>query len=156
MLEDAEHLLIQRIFGYAIVVIEPCLGSPTDVERRGHIVACPIEDLGHLVPIAHLLEVEVLDRCTGDDEAVVLMVAHLLEIGVEGLHMLYGRILRGVALDLHEAQLNLQRRVGEQAHEVCLGRYLERHEVEHSDTQRTNILRRSTRAVHHEDILLFQ
>lgn len=31
--EDAEHLLLERIFRDAIVAVESCLGSPTDIHR---------------------------------------------------------------------------------------------------------------------------
>ena len=109
MLEDAEHLLFQRILRHTVVVIQPRLSSPADIQCRGHIVSCPLEYLGHLFPIAHLLKVEMLYRCTRDDESIILMLAHLLKVGIEGLHMLYRRILRRMALHLHEAQLYLQR-----------------------------------------------
>ena len=109
MFEDTKHLLIQRILRYAIVMIQARLCRPTDIERRSHVMACPIENLGHLFPIAHLLEIHMLHGGTGNDEAVILVMTHLLKVGVEGLHVLYRCILRGMALYLHETQLDLQR-----------------------------------------------
>ena len=72
------------------------------------MMACPIEDFSNLVPITDLLKSHVLDRGSCDDEAVVLLVAHILKVGIEGLHVLHGSVLRGVALYFHEAQLYLQ------------------------------------------------
>ena len=156
MFEDTKHLLLQRILRYAIVVIQSRLCSPADVERGGHVMACPLEDLLHLIPVAHLLEVQMLHWSSRNDEAIVPVVAHLLEVGIERLHVFQGRILRDMVLHLHEAQFDLQRRVGEQTHEVGLSSDLDGHEVEHGNAQRRCILRCCTRGIHHEDILLLQ
>ena len=115
---------------------------------------CPAEDVGHFVPVVYLLEVEMLDGRSGDDHAVELLVAHRLEVAIESLHVLDGRVLARMRLDLHEVYFELQRAVGEQADEVCLGRYLQRHEVEDSDSQRPNVLSIGTLVAQHKDVLI--
>ena len=67
----------------------------------------PIEDLGQLVPIPHLLEWHPLYRRPSDDHTVVKLVSHTIEIPVELAHMLHWRILGRVSLDLHQLQLHL-------------------------------------------------
>ena len=70
--------------------------------------------------------------------------------------MLDGRILRSVALQLHKADVELQRRVGKQTDKIGFRRYLQRHEVEDDNAQRTNILSMRTGIAHDKYILLLQ
>ena len=138
--EDAKHLHRQLVLLYAIEVVQRSLCRPADVEGGGDVGACPVEDFGNLVPIGDILEWHVLDGCAGDDHTVELTGTQFLEIDVELLHVFYWRVLRGVRLEFHEGDVELQRRVGEQAYEVCLGGYLQGHEVEHDDLQRADVL----------------
>ena len=50
---------------------------------------CPIKYFGNFLPISHLLEVHLFHRSTGDDHAVVFLVTHLLEVGIERLHSIF-------------------------------------------------------------------
>jgi hypothetical protein len=61
-----------------------------------------------------------------------------------------------MALKLHETDVNLQGSVGQQTDEVGLGGYLQRHEVENDNTQRTDVLGMGPGIVHHEDVLAFE
>ena len=118
--------------------------------------ARPREDFGNLSPVADLLVLQLLDRSTRNNHAVVLLIAHLLEVTIEHHHVLDGRILGRMTLQLHEAHLQLQRGVRQETDKVCLCRYLQRHEVENDNLQRTDVLHVGTRIVHHEDILMLQ
>ena len=142
MFEDAEHLLLQRVLGNAVMMIESRLSRPTYIKGGSDVSACPVEYLHDLVPVCHLLEVHLLHWRAGDNHSVVLFAAHLLEVRVERPHVFDGRILRSVALYLHERDFHLERGVGEQAHEVCLGSNLQRHQVQNDDTQRADVLLR--------------
>ena len=156
MREDAEHLLLQRILGHSIKMVQPCLGRPADIQRGSDMRPCPIENFRNLIPIRHLFEVHLLHRCPGDNHAVILLIAHQLKVGVEGFHVFDGRILRRMALDFHERDFHLKRRIGEQTHQVSLRRNLQRHQVEYDEPQRADILSRGTRRIHHEYVFLLQ
>ena len=117
---------------------------------------CPVEDGRHLAPVAHLLERHLLDRRSRDNHPVETFVAHQFEILVKGFHVLDGRILRRMAAQLHERQLNLERCVRQQTHEVGLCGDFQRHQVEHHDAQRTDVLPARTRMVENEDVLFLQ
>ena len=54
--------------------------------------------------------------------------------------MLDRRILRRMPFNLHQIHFHLKRRITQQTHKVCLGRHLERHQVQNHYTQRTDIL----------------
>ena len=110
----------------------------------------------HLVPIGNLLEVKRLHGSSGDNHAVELLVLHHFKVAVEHHHVLNGRVLGRMALELHETHFNLQRGVRQQPNQVSLGGYLERHQIENHNFQRTDILHVGTRIVHHEDVLLLQ
>ena len=87
MLEDAEHLLVQQLLADAVVVIKPRLRTPADVEGGVDIRLAEVHDLAQLRPVVHLLEVDLLHRCAGDDHAVVAVILHLVEGLVERLEV---------------------------------------------------------------------
>ena len=70
--------------------------------------------------------------------------------------MLDGGVLGSMALQFHEVHLYLQWCVGEQSDEIGLRCYLQRHEVEHYDTQGANLLTVRPTLVHDEDVLVLQ
>ena len=156
MFENAEHLLAELVFRHAVIMVQPRLRSPADIERRSDVRACPVENGLKFAPVVHALKIEVLHRRARDNHPVELLAPHQVEVAVERLHVLYRRVLRGVALQLHKAHLYLQRRVGEQADEVGLGGNLNRHQVEDDDFQRTDVLCARARRVDNEDILFLQ
>lgn len=156
LLEDAKHLLLERILRHTVEMIQSCLRTPTDIERGGDVRASPVEDLHDLRPILHILVLHRLDRSTRHNHAVKLLLGEFGEILVEHHHVLYRRILRGVALQLHKIHLQLQRGIGEKTHQVGLGGYLEGHQVEHDDFQWSNLLAVRPTLVHHEDVLMLE
>ena len=107
MFEDAEHLFLERIFRHAIVVVESRLRRPADIERRGHVCACPVEYFRNLIPVAHLFEVHLLHGRPCDNHAVILLVPHEFEVRIESLHVFDGRILGRMTFYLHERDLYL-------------------------------------------------
>ena len=107
MLEDTEHLLVERILGDTIVMIQSCLCCPADIKCRSDMCTCPVEDILNLVPIAHILKFEMLHRCTRNNHSVELFIPHTFEIAIKRLHMFDRRILRSMTFQFHEADLNL-------------------------------------------------
>ena len=118
MFKDTEHLLIQCILRHSIMMIEPCLRRPADVERRGDMRTRPVEDFSNLIPISHLLKIHLLYRSTGDNHAIVLFTAHLVEIRIECFHVFYRSVLGSMAFYLHERDFHLKRSIGKQTHQI--------------------------------------
>ncbi len=70
--------------------------------------------------------------------------------------MLDRGVLGSMALYLHKVKLYLQGGVTQEAHKVRLRRDLQRHQVQHNHTQRTDVLFRRTQRVHHKNVLFLQ
>ena len=77
---------------------------------------CPIKDMGHLLPIAHLLKRHLLHRCSSNDHTIVIVPLNRLKVLIKLSHVLHGRVLRCVPLDLHEIKLHLQRGIAQESH----------------------------------------
>ena len=118
--------------------------------------AGPVKNLLELIPVRNLLKLHLLQRGTGHNESVKLLVTHALKSLIEYLHMLYWGILGGMAAQFHQLELNLQRRVGEQTYQVCLCGNLDGHQVEHHNSQRTDVLTGGAAGIHDKDILPFE
>ena len=95
---------------------------------------CPIEYLGHFLPIVHFLERHLLYRGTCDNHAVVEIILHLVEVFIKLLHMLDRRVLGSMAFYLHKVKLHLQGCITQETNKVCLRRDLQRHQVQHNHT----------------------
>ena len=113
----------------------------------------PLHDFRDLIPVGDLLEWHHLDRRARDDHAIVLLVADFGERAVELRQVLLRRVARRVRLRVDEVDLDLQRRIAEQAQELRLRDVLDRHEVQDEDLERTDILAVSAVGIHDEDIL---
>ena len=91
----------------AVVVVETCLSSPTDIHGALYVGAAPCEDFGYLVPIVDVGVFEVLYGSSGDNHAVKLLVTHNFEVAIEGAHVFDRGVFGGMSLDLHEVYLKL-------------------------------------------------
>ena len=120
MREDAQLLFGQLMILYAVVMVDAGLRAPADVESAEHMLFCPVEDLAKLGPKAHFLEALRLDGGAGDDHAVVVLVADLVERDVEIAHVLH-LVIEGIAIGAQKLDVHLQRRVGEFAQDERLG-----------------------------------
>ena len=116
----------------------------------------PHDDFRHLRPIAHLFVRQLFDRCPCDDHPIKPLVAHRFEVTVEHHHVFDGRVLRRMAFQLHERDVELQRCIRQQPYEIRFGGDFQGHEVEYGDTQGTDVLRMSAQVIHHEDIFSFE
>ena len=70
--------------------------------------------------------------------------------------MLDRRILGRMPFYLHKVEFHLQRCITQQADKVRFRRNLQRHQVQHDNPQRANVLFGCTQRVHHKDVLLLQ
>src|SRR3546814_16976462 len=79
-------------------------------EHAVYMAARPVEDTPQLVPVDDLLERHLLDRRTGDDQPVELLLADLLPLPVEVDPVLARRVLRHFAGRRDQCPLALHRR----------------------------------------------
>ena len=96
----------------------------------------------------------MLHRRAGDDEAVEVPAAHVVEVAVEGEHMLLGGVLGHMAPGGDELQLHLEGGIAQQAAQLGLGGDLGGHQVQKQDLQGPDVLGHGPVLGHDEDILL--
>ena len=85
-----------------------------------------------------------------------MLVADVLEFLVEFFKVRRRRVLALVRLGVHERDVDLQRRIGEKAHELRFRFHLGRHEIQDGDLQRADVLRERPLVAHNENILLLE
>ncbi len=156
MRKDPEQLFVQLMLGNAVMIVQPRLGSPADVECRVHMGAAPLHDFTELRPVLHLLEVHVLHRSPGDDHAIEIPVLDVLERGIKPQHVFLRGVLRFMTRRLHEFELHLQRGVGQQPAQLGLGFNLRGHQIQEKDLQGPDVLCPGPVLFHHEDVFVFQ
>ena len=100
----------------------------------------PVENLLNLTPIIYFLECQMLYRSPGYNHSIKFFIPHQLKVTIESLHVLYRGILRGMTFQLHETDFYLQGRIRQKTYQVCFRRYLQRHQVQNNNLQRTYIL----------------
>ena len=83
-----------------------------------NVVLGPFHDLQQLLPIVHLVEIQILHRSTGDDETVEIPSFDRLKCGIERFQVIFIRVLGLVAGGPQQFHLNLQRRVGQLAEQL--------------------------------------
>ena len=98
---------------------------------QGGVDVClrPVHDARELFPVINVVEIEQLDGGARDDEAVEVLVFHVVEGDVERFQVLFGDVFRDVALCTEELHLDLQRRVRELSQDLRLGGDLGGHKV---------------------------
>ena len=89
----------------------------------------PVHDARELIPVIDVVEIEQLDGRARDDEAVEVLIFHVVEGDVERFQVLFGDVFRDVALRAEELHLDLQRRVRELSQDLRLGGDFGGHEV---------------------------
>ena len=156
VLVHAGELGRQLVLVDTVVMVQASLRAPADVEGGMDVGGGPIHDLDQLVPIVDVRKIQLLNGSAGDDEAVEIGIADLVERAVEGIQMLGGHVFSLVAAGAQKFHLALQRRVGELAHDLRLGGDLGGHEVQDQHAQGTNVLVQRAELRHDKDILALQ
>ena len=116
----------------------------------------PFHDTAEFLPITHFLIGQVFDRCPRDDEAVKVAMFHLIKKDIEIRDMTLTCVRRLVGTGHQKGAVHLERRVGERAEQLELRVFLERHQIQNQDLQRSYVLRHCAFLIHHKDVFLFQ
>src|SRR3989338_2168050 len=156
VLVNAELLLVQRALGDAIMVEQPGLRRPAEMEGGAYVMCGPFHHLPQLIPVVNLLKLQLLDRGPGDDEAVVFSLPYPAERRIEGAEMLLGSVPAFVRLRMQEVDLDLERAVGQPPEEMELCLLLLRHQVENHYLQGPDVLVDGPDFRHHEDVFLLE
>src|SRR3712207_207280 len=99
------------MFRHTVEMVQSGLRSPANIERTRDMRTCPVEDCGHFSPIRHVLEWHLLHRGARNYHSVELLLTQFIKVFIKHHHVFYGRILRSVALQLHEIHFHLQGRI---------------------------------------------
>ena len=116
----------------------------------------PFHDFRKLRPVLYLLERKLLDRCAGDDQAVEVLLLHLIQGHIELIEMRGVGVLRLVGRHGHKGDLRLNRKVRQHTENIKLCILLQRHQVQNRDPQWSDLLRLRPFLIHHEDVLVLQ
>ena len=156
VLEHAEHLFRQQLLAHAIMVVQPCLCAPADMEGGVDVRFAEVHDLAQFVPVVHLLKIHGLHRRAGDDHTIVTVVLYLVKGLVKGLKVGSRHMGGRVAGGLQQGHVHLQRGVGQQPGDLGLGGDLGGHQVQDQNFQRTDMLRQRPLPVHDKDVFFIQ
>lgn len=100
--ENTENLFVKLMLIYAVVVIKPRLCAPADMQGAVNVSLAPLHYLDELLPILDLLEGHMLNRCAGDDKAVVIIVLYVVEYLIKRQKMLLGDVLGLMAFGMYK------------------------------------------------------
>ena len=95
------------------MVVQGSLRAPADVQGGVNVAFAPLHDLAQLVPVADLLELQVLDRRAGDDHSIKVFFLDVVEHFIELEQVLGGGIFGGVGGGLQQLHINLQGGIAE-------------------------------------------
>ncbi len=153
---DAEQLCRKGLLGNAVVIVQPSLGAPADVERGMHMIRGPLHNVTEFRPVIDFFKGQMLHRRTRDDASVKIAVPDFIKRFIEGMQVLGRRIDAGVCFRSHQFQVNLQGSVAQKTRELnfCLDFF--GHQVDQEDLERTDILGDSASLGHDEDVFLMQ
>ncbi len=153
---NAGELHLARHLGNAVQDVQRRLYRPAHEQRGGNVVLGPVDHAFDLRPVGNIAEIDQPQRRAGDDQTVEVLVLDILEVTIEVVQMLGRRVLRFAAVDTQQLDINLQRRVGQQAQKLVFRFDLLWHQVEDQHFQRPDFLCFCPRGCHHEDILTAQ
>ena len=153
---DTGELFREQALLDAIMIVEPGLRAPADVEGREDMGLGPLHDFRKLRPVLHLLERKLLDRRTGDNQTVEVLLLHLIQGHIEFIEMRGVGMLRLVGRHGHKGDLCLNREVRQYTKDIKLRILLQRHQVQDGDSKRSDLLRLRSLLIHHEDVLVLQ
>ena len=128
--KDAKQLFAAIMLWHLVEMIEKRLRPPADAKPPETMRPRPVHDLGQLVPIGNLLERQPFDGRTGHNQRIEILVTHILKPAIEATKVARLCMARRIACRRHQDQLDLKRRVAEQAGKLDFRVLLLWHQVE--------------------------
>ena len=117
---------------------------------------CPFHNLNQLRPVIDFLEIHLFNRSTGNDKAVIILVFNIIKGLVKFEQMVFRRVCRFMSCCLNQVDLNLDRRVGKTAENLCFRNDFGRHEIEDRNAERADVLGGRAMVRHDKDVFAFQ
>ena len=108
VLEYTENLFLRVVFRNAVVIVKPCLRTPTDMKDRIDMRLRPLHDLSDFLPIGDLLKGKIFDGRPCDDHAVILLMANFGKCTVKLGQIILRGMARPVGLRIDEINFDLQ------------------------------------------------
>lgn len=99
MLIDAGNFFCAGLLRNAVQNIECGLYRPTDKKRRGDVIFRPLQHLLDLRPVGNIVKFNQSQRGAGDDQAVKVLVANIVEVTVEVIQVFTWRIAGFTRID---------------------------------------------------------
>ena len=153
---DAGELLLQKLLLQSVVIIEPRLRAPADVEGTGHVRRTPRHNLAKLRPVIHFFIFHLFHRRARDDQSVEVPAPQFVKSVIELLQVVAGGVRGFMCAHPHKGNIHLKRRVGDHAQQIQLRVLLLGHQIQDRNLQRTDILMNCPCLVDHEQIFLFE
>lgn len=101
---------------------------------RISLVFAHSEDVAQFRPVVHIFKGELFDWCSGDDHAVIALVANVIQIHVERFHVLGGYVRCFMRDGLQKVDLNLQGRIRELAQNLGFCFDFQGHQIQDEHT----------------------
>ena len=78
VLKNTEHLLVKRLLIDTVMIIDPGLCTPADMQGRSNVILGPFHYLTEFIPVRHLFKFHLLDRSAGYDHSVIFALHHFI------------------------------------------------------------------------------
>ena len=150
------QFLLHRVFGDTVVVIKPRLGPPAYMYGGGHMCLAPLHHHGQLRPVIHFLVLQVLHRSPGYNHPVKLFLLYIIECNIKFVEMAGWRVFWYMGGQHQEGTVHLEGCIGQCPHKLGLCFFLERHQIQNQDFQRTYILAHGPVLIHNEYVFFLQ
>lgn len=127
--EDTKEFFRKGILRDLIMIVEGGLRAPADVQGGVDVRLAPLHNVAELIPVVHLMEIQIFHGSSGDDHAVKILRAHLGEGRIKGVQMAAVGVMTHITGGSQQLDLNLERCVGELTQELRFGHNFCRHQV---------------------------
>ena len=107
VLKQTKQFTLQQMFTNTEMMIQPCLGAPTDMKCGSYMLFGPVHNLTQFLPVIHLTKINLFHRCAGDNHTVELPLTQFIKSIVKVIQMGNRCMKRHMAVHLHKRNMNL-------------------------------------------------
>ena len=113
MLKYTEHFLWKLCLINPIVIINPRLCTPAQMQRGSHMRLRPLHDLFQLIPVIHIFKRNLFHRSSCNDKSIKLLLLDLFKRLIKLMQMTGGCIFRYMSWYTDKYNIHLKRCVRE-------------------------------------------